>query len=185
VRNAAVLVGIAASLFLAAACERDRDRLTLEDLEPLPDHCDVPQPPDGASTIQVVFSCDESAVGTWRPLPSLDVDSVRFALEALLEGPTPAEQEAGLASFFSTETAGMLNDVQLRDGVAFVDFQDFSRIIPNASTSAGSQQLFDQLAGTLFQFDRIREAELTFNGSCDAFWNWLQRDCQRLTRGQQ
>jgi hypothetical protein len=170
---------------LAGACERERAQLTLEDLQPVPDHCDVPPPPEGVSTVQVVYSCDESPVGTWRPLPDAVTDTLRFAVEALLDGPTRLEQESGLWSWFSAETTGMLNDVGIRNGVAYIDFQDFSHIIANASTSAGSRQLLDQIAGTVFQFDHVREAELTFNGSCDAFWNWLQRGCERLTRDEQ
>jgi hypothetical protein len=178
-----LLLGL--GIVLASACERDRDHISLEDLQPLSDHCDVPPPPDGVSTVQVVYSCDEVPVGTWRPLPAATVDTVGFAMGALLEGPTPREEEAGLFSFFSSGTAGMLNSVSVRDGVAYIDFQDFSQVIPNASTSAGSRMLLDQIAGTVFQFDGIREAELSFNGNCEAFWNWLQRDCERLPRDEQ
>lgn len=170
------------AVVLLAACGREDEYADMEGAPAVPDHCDVPPPPEGVPTVQVVFSCDEAPVGTWRPVPDGVTDTLRFALEALLEGPTTAEEETGLFSFFSSETAGMLNDVEVRDGVAFVNFQDFSRIIPNASTSAGSQQLLDQLAGTIFQFDDIREAEFSFNGNCDAFWNWLQRSCERLGR---
>jgi hypothetical protein len=77
----------------------------------------------------------------------------------------------------------MLNDVRVADGIAYIDFADFSGIMPNASSSAGSAMLLDQVAGTVFQFDGVREADVTFNGDCDAFWNWIQRGCQRLMRG--
>jgi hypothetical protein len=144
--------------------------------------CEITAPPPGVSTVQVVFSCGELPVGTWRVTEDEAGDSLTFALRALLAGPTPQERAAGLSSFFSEETAGMLNRAEIRGGVAFIDFGDFSRIIPNASTSAGSAELLDQLAGTIFQFDGIVEAELSFDGSCDAFWNWLQRGCERLAR---
>jgi hypothetical protein len=149
----------------------------------VPQRCDVSAPPPGVRTVQVVFSCDEVAVGSWRVLPESGPDTLSFALNSLLAGPTPEERTAGLSSFFSDETAGMLSSVRLEDGVAYVDFQDFSGIIPNASTSAGSTQFLDQIAGTIFQFDGVREADLSFDGSCDAFWNWLQRGCERLERG--
>jgi hypothetical protein len=157
--------------------------LSLEETPAVPQHCDAAAPPPGVPTVQVVFSCDEAAVGTWRPLPAGVIDTLRFALEALLQGPTADEQANGLSSFFSAETAGMLNAAAVRDGVAWIDFRDFSALVPNASTSAGSAQLLDQLAGTIFQFDAIGEAALSFDGSCDAFWNWLQRSCERLSRG--
>jgi hypothetical protein len=156
--------------------------LSLESAPAIPAHCDVAAPPAGVQTIQVVFSCDEAAVGIWRALPAGTTDTLRFAIEALLAGPTAEEEAVGLHSFFSSATAGRLNGVEVRDGVAYIDFADFSRIIPNASASLGSTMLLDQIAGTVFQFDDIREAELSFDGSCAAFWNWLQRDCERLQR---
>jgi hypothetical protein len=168
-----------------AGCRADDPApdLYLEETPAVPQHCDAAAPPPGVPTVQVVFSCDEAAVGTWRPLPAGVTDTLRFALEALLQGPTVDEQSNGLSSFFSAGTAGMLNAVAVHDGVAFIDFRDFSALIPNASTSAGSGELLDQIAGTIFQFDAIREAELSFDGSCNAFWNWLQRGCERLGRG--
>lgn len=164
-----------------AAAEPDAG-VGLDAAPAIPEHCDIAAPGTDALTVQVVFSCDEAAVGTWRAVPAGASDTVRFALEALLAGPSVEEEAAGLHSFFSSATAGRLNRVEVRDGVAYIDFQDFSRIIPNASASLGSTMLLDQIAGTVFQFDGIREAELSFDGSCDAFWNWLQRDCQRLQR---
>lgn len=173
-------------LFAGAGCSADGDRqpeLPEPESLTIPQQCEVEAPPAGVRTVQVVFSCDEVPVNSWREVPAAATDTVRHALEALLAGPLEREREAGLASFFSPGTAGMLNEVAVRDGVAYVDFRDFSGVIPNASASAGSAQLLDQIAGTLFQFDGIREAELSFDGSCDAFWNWLQRGCQRLARG--
>jgi hypothetical protein len=177
-------VGAVLLAALCTGCDAREPGISLEETPALPEHCDVAAPPPGTATVQVVFSCDEVPVGTWRPLPPGTRDTLRFALEALLRGPTPEEQQAGLFSFFSAATADMLSTVHVRDGVAYIDFRDFSRIIPNASTSAGSRQLLDQLAGTIFQLDDVREAEITFDGSCAAFWEWLQTDCQRLTRGE-
>lgn len=173
---------LAVAVLLPAACGGDNDRVNLADMPLERERCDVPPPPEGLATVQVVFSCDEEPASTWRPLADGTQDTLRFALEALLEGPISAEQAVGLHSFFSEATGGMLNDVTVVDGVAYIDFQDFSGVIPNASTSAGSRMLLDQIAGTVFQFDAITEAELSFDRSCDAFWNWLQRDCERLQR---
>jgi hypothetical protein len=47
------------------------------------------------------------------------------ALEQLLAGPNESERTAGLDSWFSTKTAGMLNSVVVEDGVARIDFDDF------------------------------------------------------------
>jgi hypothetical protein len=147
--------------------------------------CDVAAPPPDAATVQVVFSCGEEPFGTWRVVPAAASDTLALALRELLQGPTAEERAAGLNSFFSSATSGMLLNARIADGVAYVDFADFSQVVPNASTSAGSAQLMDQLAGTIFQFDGLREAEITFHGDCAAFWNWLQRDCQRLVRDEE
>jgi hypothetical protein len=34
----------------------------------------------------------------------------------------------------------------------------------------------------VFQFDWVRSVEYRLDGSCDAFWEWLQRSCQVVTR---
>jgi spore germination protein GerM len=129
----------------------------------------------------VFFSCGEQVRPVERALaPTRAV--LRAALEQLLRGPTAEERAAGFHSFFGAATAGALRSVVVRDGVARIDFADFSRAIPNASSSAGSAQLLAQLRATIFQYAAVRGAEITFDGSCDAFWNWLQRGCQPLRR---
>lgn len=96
------------------------------------------------------------------------------AITALLAGPTAAEQAAGSTSFFSAQTAGMLNWAHVSDGVARIDFADFSRIIPNASSSCGSSALLASLDTTAEQFASVNSAVYSFNGSVPAFYQWLQ-----------
>jgi spore germination protein GerM len=96
------------------------------------------------------------------------------AMRNLLAGPTDDEEAAGLTSWFSDEAAGMLRSVDVADGVARVDFDDFSTVIPNASTSCGSQMLLAQLGSTATQFDGIDEAVYSFDGDVEAFYEWLQ-----------
>ncbi len=132
--------------------------------------------------ILVFFTSEERPRAVTREVPHGD-DLLRAALLELLEGPTRGEQAEGLDSFFSPSTAGMLSDVTLDDtGHAVVDFEDFSRIIPNASTSAGSFIVLGELNATVFQFPEVRSVQYRFRGDCDAFWNWLQRGCQTVTR---
>ena len=136
----------------------------------------------GQQRLRVFFTCGDVERPVERDVaPTRAV--LRAALEQLLAGPTPAERAAGFTSFFGQETAGALNSVVVADGIARIDFDDFSRAIPNASSSAGSAQLLAQLRATIFQYPSIRAAEITFGGSCEAFWNWLQRGCMRLERG--
>jgi hypothetical protein len=96
------------------------------------------------------------------------------ALNQLLAGPTAAERDSGLWSFFSDATANMLRSVRVANGVARVDFRDFSKTIPNASTSTGSAILLAELDATVRQFGNVRTAIYSFNGNIDAFYHWLQ-----------
>lgn len=96
------------------------------------------------------------------------------ALAQLLAGPTAEEQAQDLHSWFSEETAGMLNSVVIEDGVAEVDFADFSGIIPNASSSCGSAGLLAQLDNTVLQMPQVDEVVYSFDGDRAAFYEWLQ-----------
>jgi hypothetical protein len=97
------------------------------------------------------------------------------ALRALLRGPTPAERSRGYGGWFSSKTAGTLRRVRLVAGVAYVDFRNFSRLIPNASSSCGSALLLAQLDRTATQFATVRRTVYSFDGSRKAFYEWLQR----------
>ena len=96
------------------------------------------------------------------------------ALDQLLAGPTEEDESEDLRSWFSAETAGMLNSVEVTDGTAEVDFQNFSAIIPNASSSCGSASLLAQLDNTVLQFPDVEEVVYSFDGDRDAFYEWLQ-----------
>lgn len=98
------------------------------------------------------------------------------AMRALLAGPTTAERRRGFDGWFSSKTADKLRTVRVRDGVAYVDFSDFRRVIPNASSSCGSALLLAQLDNTARQFPSVRRAVYSFNGDRRAFYEWLQRE---------
>lgn len=97
------------------------------------------------------------------------------AMRALLTGPSRAERRAGYGGWFSYRTEGMLRSVRVARGVAFIDFRNLSRVIPNASSSCGSSMLLAQLNRTATQFPSVRRAVYSFNGSRAAFYEWLQR----------
>ena len=111
-----------------------------------------------------------------RPLPrQVHAPAVLAgAMRALVAGPTPAERRAGYGGWFSRRTAGSLRSVRLAGTTAFVDFRNFSRVIPNASTSCGSALLLAQLNRTALQFPTVRRAIYSFDGSRRAFYEWLQ-----------
>ncbi|MHB9145081.1 MAG: GerMN domain-containing protein [Symbiobacteriia bacterium] len=109
--------------------------------------------------------------------------TIRGALEELLKGPTAEEKAAGLTSWFSEKTAGMVRGVSLKDGRAVVDFEDISKVIPNASTSEGSRTLLGELGSTVAQFSNVREIEYRINGDNAAFMGWLQRGAGAVPAG--
>lgn len=112
-------------------------------------------------------------VAVTRRVPKTSA-TIRGALEELLKGPTAEEKAAGLSSWFSDKTAGMIRGVNLKDGRAIVDFDDISKIIPNASASEGSHTLLGQLGSTIAQFANVKEIEYRLNGDNAAFMGWLQ-----------
>ena len=99
---------------------------------------------------------------------------LKGTLQSLLRGPTAAERQRGYGGWFSARTAGMLRSVRLSRGIAYVDFRDFRRVIPNASSSCGSAMLLAQLDRTATQFPTVRRAIYMFNGSRSLFYEWLQ-----------
>lgn len=101
---------------------------------------------------------------------------LRGALEELLRGPTDAERAEGDRSWFSADTTEMLRSVRIEDGTAFVDFEDFSRVIPGASSSAGSATLLAELEATTTQLPSVDRARFAFESDERAFYEWLQRD---------
>lgn len=120
-------------------------------------------------------------VGLSRAVPD-GADALSHALSELLAGPTEPEDAAGLVTWFSGRTAGMLRSVTLEDGFAVVDFRDFRPIIPNAGSSAGSMMLMRHLEATAFQFPEVRRVEFRIDGDCEELMAWLQIGCIAIRR---
>lgn len=145
-----------------------------------------PTPGAGQMVVTVWFSCSDPSgptVASRRVVPSTS-SVLRASLDQLLAGPTAEERSAGLTSWFSGATAGMVRGVTIdATGRATVDFKDLRPVIPNASTSAGSQMLLTQLDATVFQFPSVHSAVYRIEGSCEAFTEWLQfGGCEPRTR---
>jgi len=136
-----------------------------------------PTAPAGEMVVTVFYSCgvDAVPVPTYRLYPT-STALLRTALDALVAGPSPAERAAGLQSWFSSLTEGMVQRVTLSSGRATVDFGDMRSVIPNASTSAGSRLLLSQLDATVFQFPTVTSVLYRIDGSCQTFGEWLQLD---------
>jgi hypothetical protein len=135
---------------------------------------------DAVTTFQVYFHQGEEVVAVERSVPKTTA-VLRAALTELLKG--PAADDTGFTSPFSADTAGMLVDVTITDGLAVVDFDsDLPDRVDNWSTSAMSQAVLDELAATIFQFPTVQRIELRLEGDCDAFFESMERTCEPLTR---
>lgn len=175
-RRAARRATVLAIVLAGGGCERAAGPPAVGTASPQ----DVPPP---QIPVAVYFTRNETPVGVTRRVPA-DAP-LEGALHALLAGPSAEEREAGIASWFSDETAGMLRSVAVDDaGLASIDFADFSGLIPGASSSAGSALLLAELDHTVFQFPQVAAVEYRFEGSCEAFWNWIQRACAVVRRDQ-
>ncbi|HEX2850446.1 MAG TPA: Gmad2 immunoglobulin-like domain-containing protein [Acidimicrobiales bacterium] len=147
----------------------------------------APAPAPGADqmVVTVFYSCGTEAppVPVYRLVPAT-AGLLRASLEQLLAGPTVAERNAGLGSWFGTATAGLLDGVTITNVAAVVDLDAaLPTAIPNASTSAGSKLLLDQLDATVFQFPTVASVTYRLDGNCEAFSEWLQYGgCEARTR---
>ena len=129
--------------------------------------------------VRVWFSRGETPVAVER---RVEESGPEAALAELVSGPTPAERSAGLTSWFSDATAGALGRVDQQGGLLVVDLRGLDGLIPGAGSSAGSAQLLASLDSTVFQFPSVSAVEYRLDGSCEAFWAWLQRECERVHR---
>ena len=131
----------------------------------------------GEHRVKVFFSSDADATdcSTVKAFPrrTMGGDVLHDAMNQVLRGPRSWEQDNAW-SFFSHRTAGLLNSVRIRSGIAYIDFDDFRHIIPNASSSCGSTSLMSQLDRTAKQFPRVDSVRYSFEGSRTAFYEWLQ-----------
>ncbi len=138
-------------------------------------------PDPGAREVTIFLLRGEELVPVTRQVATSGV--LRAAVEQLLAGPTEAERAQGLSSMFTEATAGLLRSVTLdAGGTAVIEFADLRPAVPNASASTASTLLLEQLDETVFQFPTVQRVEYRIDGSCDAFWEWLQRSCQVVER---
>jgi hypothetical protein len=114
--------------------------------------------------------------------PRTPLKAIRYVFEELLKGAPPDVRTRGLGGMFTKETAGYLDGVTLRGGHLTVDFRDLSHVIPQASTSHGGAVFLTQIYAAAYQFDRVRQVSLGFDGRCKPFWGWLQGSCQTSDR---
>lgn len=142
--------------------------------------------PASTRIVQLAFAygdgSDCSDVNSYARNVDETLDPIETVFTLLVSGPTADEMTDGAGSLFSDQTSGMVRSVSLNDGLLVVDFEDLRSVMNNASTSCGSESLLAQLNSTAFQFEQVDRVRYEIEGSCDTFFNWLQRDCQEYTR---
>jgi hypothetical protein len=143
-----------------------------------------PAPGPGETATNVYYSCFDGLNGSAPVVPSGRVvpsgtpsEILASTFEQLLAGPDAADAAAGLTSWFTSATAAMLLSASIApDGTATIDFDPaLATTIPNASTSAGSDELVRQLDATVFQFTGVTSATYELGGSCEDFSAWQQQ----------
>lgn len=131
------------------------------------------------ATVTLYFSrdggdCDEVEAVTRTVESGVDLE---LALRELVAGPTESERDDGFGSWFSADTAAMLQSVDVEDGVAMVSFDPALReVISGASSSCGSANLLAQLDATVGELPEVDRAIYTLDGDADAFYEWLQME---------
>jgi spore germination protein GerM len=129
----------------------------------------------------VYFNCSDGTDSEPRPVQrDLATDlptetAVEQVFAEMLQGPTLAEREASYWSSFSEETADALLSITYQEETQglVMDFTE-AILVNNASTSTGSQFFLGELLANAFQFEEVRSVEFRVNGSCEAFWEFLQ-----------
>lgn len=180
------VLAAAALLYVVAACRDSApDRTAVRELDSLAIVDSAQRPHDAASSdaSSESTSSDAAIAGSpatgSSPAASATTDSLRAALERLASG-------VGESTWFSGETADVLRSATVdANGHAVVDFVDLRDVIPNASSSAGSIALIEELNATVFSVDGVASVEYRMNGSCPLLGEWLQYgECLTFDREQ-
>lgn len=122
---------------------------------------------------------DPVPLGT-EATPATSVEHEHALVNATPHQGLQAALSSKLSAEFGLENAVL--SVMVGEGVAVVDFSDFSSIIPGASSGAGKSELMSALNTTVFQFPDITQVAYRFDGSCQAFGDWLQSGCVSVSR---
>ncbi len=98
-------------------------------------------------------------------------------LHSLFSGPTKEEAANGYNSLFSERTKGILRGVNVKNKIAYVDLEDITKIIPNASASCGSREFMSEVTETLKHNLGISEVRFAINANPETFYDFVQIGC--------
>lgn len=136
----------------------------------------------GTTTINVYFlnSKDDPNIEdctavkpTPRTIPKTQAIA-RAALEELFKGVTPEEEAKGFTSFPAEDTRGVLKSINIKRGVAYVNFNPIVyEKMGNATSSCGSGW-FSSIEATLTQFPTVKKVFYAVDGDVAGFYDWVQ-----------
>lgn len=98
----------------------------------------------------------------------------RAALDELFKGVTPEEEAKGFVSFDSEETSGILKSINIKNGSAYINFNEIVyKQLGTATTSCGGG-FFSSIEATLKQFPTVKKVFYAIEGSPADFYEWVQ-----------
>ena len=102
----------------------------------------------------------------------------RAALNELFKGPTKEENEAGLFSWFSKDSKHILKNINIKNGIAYVNLDIWvTENLGNATTSCGSASFFSEIETTLKQFPTVKKVFFAVEKNPSEFYEWMQSEC--------
>lgn len=117
-------------------------------------------------TVEVYFmrvvDGQESIVAVEREVPTTEAVG-RSALEALLAGPTVAEEATGMSSAINEGV--VLQGLDITAGVATADFS--ARLQEDVAGSATVMAIREQIEKTLLQFETVNEVVISIDGEVE------------------
>lgn len=135
------------------------------------------------TSVSVFFNAEQDATCTAVEPVERHVGETKAvataALTELFKGPTDAEQDRGLTSFFHEGTSDLLRSVHVEEGTAYVDLDREFLDINNASTSCGSIMIRSSIEATLTQFSTVEDVRYAIEGEPSAFYDFMQMGCPR------
>ena len=104
---------------------------------------------------------------------SKDKDYIEELVRHVVKGPTDEELESGFQEHWISDES-FLNSVKFENNVVYIDWKDIREMVPNASTSCGSQSFVAPFYNTLMEVQMVSDVVHTIEGSEDIFNEWMQ-----------
>jgi spore germination protein GerM len=98
----------------------------------------------------------------------------RAALLELFKGTTKEEEKKGFVSMAPRETKGVLKDIKIKDGAAYINFNEVVYQQMGTVTTSCGGGYFSSIEETLKQFPTIKKVFYAIEGNPRDFYEWVQ-----------